>query len=149
MKITFYKYNGENNRLNKTLENGVTIECNFNQAYYKNTPRIKLGYKSGEFDFNYCYIEDNKKYYFIDSVIETRNNYIECTLTIDVLMTYKDEILNLYGTVTQSTNYNYLDGANIPQTSNTKIETITFKNNWFREYDEAPFEYILVGVGSL
>lgn len=151
MKITFYKYTGERNRLNKTLTDGVTMDGNFTQAYYRNTPRLKIVSET-DFDYNYCYIEDSKRYYFIDSVMVTRNNFYECTMTIDVLMTHKDDILKLSGTVTRSTNFNYLDGNNIPQTSKTKTKTYKLYNtatvSWENHELFSDSEYLLIGVGN-
>lgn len=154
MKITFYKYTGERNRLNKTLTNGATMDGNFTQAYYRNTPRLKIVSET-DFDYNYCYIEDSNRYYFIDSVMVTRNNFYECTMTLDVLMTYKNDILKLSGTVTRSTNFNYLDGNSIPQTSKTNQKQYVFKTTAGDEYyDDKDYFFnealtLLVGVGSV
>lgn len=141
--IIFYKYSGERNRLNKTLDNGTTISCNFNIEYNLINPRIKIVY-GDDFDFNYCYIPSLNRYYFVDYKTITRNTFWELHLTIDVLMTYKTEILNLYGTVTQSTKYNYLQGVNIPVTSKTSFKTYEF-NDVFN-HDGT---YVLITAGYL
>lgn len=127
MNIIFYKYNGEFNRLNKTLENGVTISGNFNIDYNKINPTIKLVYEN-DFDFNYCYIQDFSKYYFIDNTVIRRNGFIVCNLSEDTITTYKDLIIKSTGTVTRSFNGLYLQGANIPTTSKTSIVKYTFND---------------------
>lgn len=141
MNVTFYKYTGENNRLNKTLENGVTLECDFNMEYYTITPNLKLYTESC--DYNYCYIADINKYYFITNKIIQRNKLYILRLSEDVLMTYKDLILTLYGTVTKTTNYNYLDGNNIPITSKTELKEYSF-NDVFNHTGN----YVLIGVSN-
>lgn len=117
MIITFYKYMGESNRLNKTLTDGVEIEIDFNMNFNIINPIIKLVYD--DFDFNYCYV--NGKYYFVTNYNITRNGYVVVNMSLDVLMTYKDIILNSTGTVTQSFNNPYLNGNNISTTSKTSL----------------------------
>lgn len=141
--IIFYKYSGERNRLKKELPTGTTIPCNFNMEYGLINPIIKLVYGS-DFDFNYCYIPNLKRYYFIDSVEIKRNTYWYLKLSLDVLMTYQTEILNLYGTVTSSKKYNYLMGGNIPVSAKTELKTYEFKDVF--DHDGT---YVLITAGYL
>lgn len=144
MKITFYKYTGENNRLDKSnlLTDGYTIEGDFNIQFYQITPTIKIT-QLDYFDYNYCYIEDLKRYYFVVQNVITRNGYNEIRMSLDSLMTYKDTILTLYGTVTNSKKYNYLKNNNIPVTSKTNLKEYTFTDNFNHEGN-----YVLVGIGN-
>lgn len=127
MTITFYNYDDEFNRLNKVLENGVDIVGDFNMDYNKLNPTIKLVY-GNDFNFNYCYISDFKKYYFIDNIIVKRNGFVICSLSEDCMTTYKDVILQSKGTVTKSFNSAYMQGANIPITSKTSIKEYSFND---------------------
>ena len=43
--------------------------------------------------FNYCYIDSFNRYYFITKIKHTINNLYEITCEVDVLMTYKSQIL--------------------------------------------------------
>lgn len=45
-------------------------------------------------NFNYNYCQWDGKYYFIDDIISLRNNEIEIHCSLDVLATYKTDILN-------------------------------------------------------
>lgn len=139
--IIFYKYTGENNRLYKNLSDGKTISCNFNLEYDLINPKIRI-VTSDTFDYNYCYIPSLKRYYFIDENMIKRNNFYEMQLTLDVLMTYQNEILNLYGTVTQSDKYNYLQGANIPVNSKTNLKKYEFNDVFNHDGN-----YVLLTVG--
>lgn len=140
--IIFYKYTGENNHLYKNLSDGKTISCNFNLEYDLINPKIRI-VTSNSFDYNYCYIPSLKRYYFIDENMIKRNNFYEMQLTLDVLMTYQNEILNLYGTVTRSQENNYLLSNSPEQTAKPTIDKY--------EFDASNFNtngfYILVSTG--
>lgn len=138
--ITFYKYTGERNRLSKDVSNGTDFQCNFNRTYDIIHPVLDIA--TDTFDYNYCFIPDTRKYYFIDNINEYRSGFFRVSLTEDVLMSYKDKILTLYGTVTQSINNKYMQGANIPSFVQTKLKEYDFEN----PFDETG-SYILIGVG--
>lgn len=141
--ITFYNYSGLPNAINKTLENGTTIACNFNIGYNEIHPKIKI--VADNFNYNYCFIESTGKYYFIDSVTITRNQFYELELTEDVLQTYKDYLLTLYGTVIESKTPYYLKGANFPVYSQYNMKKY--------EFEKTPYNkdggIILISVGSV
>lgn len=127
MELIFYNYNGSMNRLNKTLPDGISVVGNFNIDYDKINPTIKLSY-SNDFNFNYCYIPDFKKYYFVSNTSINRNGFIICNLIEDCITTYKDDILKASGTVTRSFNSPYMQGSNIPVTSKTSLKEYTFND---------------------
>lgn len=131
MDITFYNYKGEKNRLNKDLstsENVVISNCAFNTEYNVVNPRVKIAGALDMTEYNYCFA--NNRYYFVDSVEIHRNGFYILKLSLDVLMTYKDVILNQYGTVRQSKTALYLNGTNIPVSAHTEIKTYEFENNF-------------------
>lgn len=93
MDIIFYKYIGYTNQLNKTLENELTITGNFNINFDTRDTIIRIqGYN--DFEYNYCYIPNINRYYFITNTDIRRNSIVFLSLHIDVLQTYKQEILN-------------------------------------------------------
>ncbi len=53
-------------------------------------------------DVNYCYIPDFNRYYFIDDPISINTNLWRLILKEDVLMSYKNEILNTYAFVARN-----------------------------------------------
>lgn len=141
--IVFYKYEGLPNVLNKTLENGLTISCNFNIEYNLVHPKIKLVLDS--FDYNYCYIPIVNRYYFVDSVNVNRNNFFEISLDEDILQTYNSFIKTLYGTVTESKDAYYYKGANFPVKEGYKIKKYEFEKTPYNKDGNI----ILIGVGSV
>lgn len=144
MKITLYKYTGEPNRLNKTLDETTAYTINnsaFNTEFRTIQPEIRISSKEDLTVFNYAYMDG--KYYFVTNVIKYRTNFFNIALELDTLMTYKDEILKLVGTVTQSQSALYLDGVNIPVSGHTKVKKYDFPNDVFNT-DGC---YVLIGLG--
>lgn len=108
MAITIKLYNTSdaNNVICKTLEDETTVtDVRFKQSTDIMNPTLALKLDSYP-NFNYCYIEEFSRYYFIDSITVTPNNVYEVELSIDVLESWKDDILNSVGYVTKSSNSN-------------------------------------------
>lgn len=92
MRIQFYNNHSGVNIINKNLE-VVGEEINFTLKEDTNilNPVLKLaGYNGG----NYCYIPDFNRYYFIDNYNLSSQGIYELFLSVDVLATYKDDLLN-------------------------------------------------------
>ena len=51
-------------------------------------------------DYNYCYIEDFHRYYFVKEIISVSANVWEIDCEVDVLATYRTEILGTRAFVT-------------------------------------------------
>lgn len=67
-------------------------------------------------DFNYVYIGVFKRYYTVTGVTSIRNNLWEISLSIDVLMTYKDVVLSTTAFVDRNEfeyNANLVDTKNV------------------------------------
>lgn len=84
-------------------------------------------------DFNYCYISDFERYYFVKSITLLTGQRIQIDLTIDVLMTYKEEIKNLTVNVLRYENIKptFLTDSRIPLFSDTVQKVIEFPENIF------------------
>lgn len=93
MNIVFYNYNGYTNKLNKVLSDGFTVTGNFNIDYNTSDTVIKIA-NIETFNYNYCYVEDTNKYYFVEVKNINRNNILFLNLHIDVLQTYREKINN-------------------------------------------------------
>lgn len=71
---------------------------------------------------NYCYIADFSRYYYIDD-IRIVNAIIEISMTVDVLESYKDDILNstqLVARQENKKNYSIIDNR-LPMCSDVSI----------------------------
>ena len=95
MNIELYRCKSPRNKLNKTLEKTVTISANIYE-YEQNRNRLSFRFTVSDVgEFNYIYLPDYKRYYFVESVSLSENgvNVYECEC--DYLMTYKELINQL------------------------------------------------------
>lgn len=95
MTIKLYKNTSDKRYLNKTLTGEKTLS---NCRIYDNnsilSPSIRIETDSViPTGYNYAYIPDLGSYYYITD-IEICNGYINVSLAVDVLMTYRTEILS-------------------------------------------------------
>lgn len=105
MKSLFYNITDDNNVINKRLGEPIELDIKLRGNINTSTPSITL--KSSVYpNFNYCYIEDFKKYYFITGIDVFNDNSYVIRMKCDVLETYKDDILKCYGLITKSTGGN-------------------------------------------
>ena len=95
MDIELYRCKSPKNKLNKTLEKTVTISATIYE-YEQNRNRLSFRFTVSDVgEFNYIYIPDYNRYYFVESVSLSENgvNVYECEC--DYLMTYKELINQL------------------------------------------------------
>lgn len=67
-------------------------------------PVLLVNDARGVTDFNYMYISEFDRYYFIDDIRSTHNNIWEISGHVDVLETYKDQILSNTAVIRRQTN---------------------------------------------
>ena len=91
MKLEIYNNNSNNNVINKniTLVNEIYFNLKSDNSILQPILILK-NYIGG----NYCYIDKFERYYFINDVRLLNGGLYELQLNIDVLMTYKNEIMN-------------------------------------------------------
>lgn len=104
MLIKTYNYDGEPNRVNKTLQENEEYTGVLNSTVNVLEPVVRFRTRN-VVTFNYVYIESLHRYYFVS---EIRQDGEVCTvyLRTDVLMTYKDKILDSTGTLTKGETVN-------------------------------------------
>ena len=91
MKIQFYNNRSGINIINKKLDIiGEEIEFTLKEDTNIINPILKLGGYTGG---NYCYIPDFNRYYFIDNYNLNSAGVYELFLSVDVLMSYKEDLV--------------------------------------------------------
>ena len=105
MTVILYKYDGIKNKINKTLENGFTVNDVIIQNDFDITDFYLL-IKNTTFssEYNYCYIQDLGRYYFIESVEKMNGSIYKIKLTVDVLKRFSTQIENIQAIITKSEN---------------------------------------------
>ena len=93
MQLKLYKSLDEKNRIRKTL----TGELVLNGALRDNSSVIKptILIQTDPLDYNYAYIPEFGRYYYITNITAFRKNAWLIDLKCDVLMSYADDIYRL------------------------------------------------------
>ena len=127
IKIKTYIYNGKPNEVNKTLQANEEYTGVLNATFNVLTPVVRFRTRT-PVTFNYVYIESLNRYYFVS---EKQQDGDICTvyLRTDVLMTYKDKILDSVGTLVKSENGNkYLSNRSNVFDVRPNIKKVDFPN---------------------
>ena len=142
MRIILYKTVSERIKINKVLEEELELVGSLRDASSITTPSILL--QMNPVDYNYVYIPDFKRYYYINSITAMRNKAFLIDLKCDVLMSYSNEIKELEGVVSRlNTGSQY---------STRKITTEVLEDTRRIDYDYTFTEdgsYILIGKGGV
>lgn len=93
MNIKFYTNLSEKNAINKN----ITLLNDFAGVLREESsiidPIIVVESLSDLANCNYAYIPDFGRHYFVTNIKCVRNSYYQVSMHVDVLMTYKDQIL--------------------------------------------------------
>lgn len=122
MDILFYKLKDEVNDIKKTRtltsSTGypLTVSGTLKGATSKVAPSIEFASPITAFNgYNYCYIADFNRYYFVVDMISTRNNLTTIDLKVDVLTSFltQSNMDKLRGYIGRCANSNFYE-VNIP-----------------------------------
>lgn len=115
MNISFYKIADISNKITKRLPDNapLTLTGVLKDNCDLLNPVIMIE-NSGVPDFNYAYIPQFSRYYFMSPAVAVTNNMWEIKLHVDVLYTYRQAILSAPCIVAKSSSdYNlYLNDSN-------------------------------------
>lgn len=130
MTVIFYKYDGIKNKINKTLENGLTVNDVIMHNDFDITA-FELLIKDTNFnsEYNYCYIQDLGRYYFIESVEKMNGTIYKIRLTVDVLKSFSTQIENIQAIITKSENPDN-DFVDCEKSENYTSEVINLTDNF-------------------
>lgn len=103
--MIFYTTHSKEHEINKTLQSPVEVNANINVSEL-DIMRPQFLIKTTDIAGNYIYISKLNRYYFIDTKTNVDNIHTYLTLRCDVLMSWKDEIMNATGLVVKSQNGN-------------------------------------------
>lgn len=144
MNVKLYINESNNNVLNKkiTLISEDNILLKDNVDVYKPIIKIKKPLLN---NCNYVYIVDFKRYYYITNKKSINTDVMELSLKCDVLMSFKNDILNSKGLIIKSENLinNYINSDIYVNDVREKTRVINFENG----FNDAP-EFILITAGA-
>jgi len=115
MHITLYKTESESNRLTKQIREPIAMEGNLRDSSNVVDPVITIAITNPT-AYNYMYIEEFGRYYFIKDMKSLRTGLWEFYLHVDVLTTYADKIKQLQVIIDKQesstlSSENYNDGS--------------------------------------
>lgn len=110
MDIIFYNSRAEKNRVNKSeyLVNPVTIAGTLRKPTSVISPYIEISARTYP-SYNYAYIEEFHRYYFITNIVSIRNNLWGISFSVDPLMSFRRAIYNTTAFVDRCSSSAYYD----------------------------------------
>lgn len=106
MDIQLCVNSSENNSIGKKVSVQDTVSCKVKDAMSFERPVIILEYSGDMTNINYVYIPKFLRYYFVTDVIPMTGGRYELHCNVDVLESYKDEILSLTCIIDKQENEN-------------------------------------------
>ena len=145
MNIILYVNNSEKNKIGKTLTNDFSLSGTLRDATNIINPVILIEI-SEIGDYNYCYINNFNRYYFITDITVIRTGLFAISLMVDVLESFKSDIKNLSVILLNTQNVG----------SSTYLPSPVFHNNVKSKTDILNFpnglndsgEFILITAGG-
>ena len=147
VNVTLYRNRSEVNKLDKILENEYSVPGILRDGSSITNPNITIEDDSSIINYNYAYIEDFNRYYFIENITSICAGLWNVQFRVDVLMSFKSEILECYATIdhTQENEItNYMDSGIWSKLVKDKTDIINFSGSSFLDSGE----YILITAGG-
>ena len=147
MEIKLYKTSSPRKKLVKDLTDGITLVGTLRAQSSVMSPTFTVQ-DTAVVGYNYCYIPDFGRWYYINGIDALRSNLYEVSLGIDVLMTYAAEIRKNYAIIDKVENfgvaYNYINDGSWVNTNRMNQSIINFANG-FNDNGE----FILITAGGM
>lgn len=104
MQIILYNNASEPNTINKTISNALTLSGALLEESSIYNPKFRICSNSDLSQYNYCYIPEFARYYFISEIVIERNGIYNISTKCDVLESFKEKILELEGVIGRQEN---------------------------------------------
>lgn len=145
--VDLYRNNSPVEKIGKNLTDQLTIS---DVVIKRDTsvlkPVLLVNTSQEIYVYNYMYISEFYRYYFIDDIRSINQNMWEVSAHVDVLETYKNGILANSAVIKRQANvFNlYLDDPDFHAYNYERIQTLQFPQNSFSKL----LDYVLVVNGS-
>ena len=145
MEVQFF-YNVSDPRcINKNLIEGDTFEGQARDQISIMNPVVTFDTED-IIKYNYAYIPEFERYYSIDNIVAYRNNLYEVTMSVDVLMSFRRDILSCVAVVDkqsmQENGDEYIDDGSLVTDNVMFTEVLEFDDGF-----NDTVEYILIVAG--
>lgn len=145
MNITLYVNNSEKNKIGKNLTNDFSLSGSLRDSTNIINPVILIELNEIG-NYNYCYIPNFNRYYFITDITVIRTGLYAISLLVDVLESFKTDIKNLSVILLNTQNSgvnNYLPSPVFRNNVKSKTDIINFPNGL-----NDSGEFILITAGG-
>lgn len=145
MNIILYVNNSEKNKIGKTLTNDFSLSGTLRDVTNIINPVILIEI-SEIGNYNYCYINNFNRYYFITDITVIRTGLFAISLMVDVLESFKSDIKNLSVILLNTQNVgssNYLPSPVFRNIVKSKTDILNFPNGL-----NDSGEFILITAGG-
>ena len=176
MKIILYNNHSENNKIDKSIVKIVELQGYLREQTSLINPQILIEFHPEQFDgyvkednqayvmyngikitwdsfinkyvlsANYVYIPEFNRYYFINDIVSIRQNLWQITLSVDVLMSYKNQILETNAFVARNQNKfnkDIIDNECV-FTDKEKVEITEVQVDLFNDNPETPYVLTMI-----
>ena len=176
MKIILYNNHSENNKLDKSIVKIVELQGYLREQTSLINPQILIEFHPEQFDgyvkednqvyvmyngvkitwdsfinkyvlsANYVHIPEFNRYYFINDIVSIRQNLWQITLSVDVLMSYKDQILKTNAFVARNQNEfnkDIIDNECV-LTDKEEVEFTEIQVDLFNDNPETPYGLTMI-----
>ena len=123
-----YQFDCEKNKVNKStnLKTIGGFEYVIKSQSSIIEPSIMISY-DGVIDFTYVYLQEFKRYYYVTNIVSIRNNIWQIDLKVDVLYTFKDDIIGQNAFVSRCESTTYANSGLVDKRVPIKdVPTITY-----------------------
>lgn len=147
MVLKLYKNNSERNCITKVLSNELSLNGTLRHETSIKTPVITIAGDESIIGYNYAFIVEFNRYYFITDIKSIRNGIWEVSFLCDVLMSFKTDILNSYAVIDHTTEHDtssYLSSDIWTTLVKDKTDIINFSGSSLLDSGE----YILITAGG-
>ena len=98
--IYLYENIDVNNSIRKNPTQKAIVSGTFKVPTSIVHPSVQIEYN--KLDFNYVYIPQFNRYYYVDDVIVITNTLIQIECSCDVLMSFKSQLVDTYGVISRN-----------------------------------------------
>jgi hypothetical protein len=145
MNITLYINKSEKNKIGKNLSNDFSLSGTLRDVTNIINPVILIELNEIG-NYNYCYIPEFNRYYFITDITVIRTGLFAISLMVDVLESFQTSIKNLSVILLNTQNVgssNYLSSPVFRNNVKSKTDIINFPNGL-----NDSGEFILITAGG-
>lgn len=114
MTIKLYSTDSESNAMPKNLYNETELTGSMRDEVDVLRPVVRVELAGGGIGYNYAYIPDFQRYYFIKDKTQVRTDIVELHMEVDVLETYRQQFVNC-PMIAQRSDSHYNVYANDPE----------------------------------